>query len=255
MRELLGSSPKSDYGMEELLASPPKSDYGMEELLASPLKSDYGMWELLTPSPPLDFGMRELLTLSPKSDFGMGELLTSFPGPTSGVGMREMPSPSLSSELTHEFGTQETHSPSPVPIHHSNLRIQEPLSPELQDDAGTQTPPPPEPQGSSSTSMPGREFHMARSYMHLPLIIAGYEWGKKAPPPITIEKKGQPSTVGEAECREQSVCQAIHMLVSWLIHTCSRMIPRAMGRSYASEQVRFERYMALFRKYIIWRKV
>ncbi len=96
---------------------------------------------------------------------------------------------------------------------------------------------------------------MARSYMNLPLIIAGYEWGKKAPPPITIEKKGQPSTVGEAERGEQSVCQAIHMLVSWLIHACSRMIPRAMGRSYASEQARFERYMALFRKYIIWRKV
>ena len=169
--------------------------------------------------------MQELLTPSPKLDHGMGELLTPPPKPMSGLVMWETPPPSPSSEPRQESGMRGTHSPSPVPSHHSDLRIQEPPSPEFQDDTRMQMAPSPEPQGSSSTSGTGREFHITSSYLNLPLIPAGWKWGKKAPPPII----GQPNTVGEVERRDTSVCQAVHMLESRLIHACSRIIPRPMG--------------------------
>jgi hypothetical protein len=192
-------------------------------------RHDFGLRELLTPSPPpfqSDFGLRELLTPSPpplQSDFGLRELLTPSPPPLqSDSDMRE-PSPTLSSlpGPRDEIGVQGTHTPSPVSGHNSDLRAEELPFSESQDNIGTQAVPLPEPQGSGGSSQRPRESHIASPHMHLTMILAGWNWGDRAPIPL-------PSTIGEGKRRDESVCQAIQTLVRLLTNTFSRMIPIPM---------------------------
>ena len=178
MRTLLPQSPKP---------SKPKHDFGMQALLPPSARP---------PKPKHNFGMQALLPPSarppkPKHNFGMRKLIFQPP------------------ELRCEFGTQGTPPPSPVPRNKSDFRMQEPISPEPQEDLGMQVPSLLEPQVVSSSFKAHGELHTTHitgPCMHLTLVHAGWKWGEQLPLPKESKQEGQPST-------SESVCQAIHMLV------------------------------------------
>ena len=116
----------------------------------------------------------------------------------------------------HEFGTQESRSPSPVPENNSDSGMQRPDSQEPQEDLGMQVPPSPGPQVVSSSFEARGKFHIAhiaRPYMHLTLIHPGWQWGERLPSPKDSEQEGQPSEIAEVGNMGEPVCQAVHMLV------------------------------------------
>ena len=163
--------------------------------------------------------------------------------------------PSSSSESAHESDMQGTHSPSPVPSRNSDFGIPEPISSGPQEDIGTQVPPSSEPQIVGSLSEPRREFQAASSSARLTLILVGWIWGEPAPPPIESEQNVHSGSTEEVECTISSVRHAAHALERLLRNADCRIIPIATGRSCVSGQKRFEGSMALFRKFIGWRKV
>ena len=163
--------------------------------------------------------------------------------------------PSSSSESAHDFNMQGTHSSSPVLSQNSDFKIPETISSGPQEDIGMQAPPSPESQIIDSSSEPHREFQTVISSARLTLVLAGWIWGEPAPPPIESKRNDQSGSAEEVECAGSSVRHAAHALEQLLRNAYSRIIPIVTGRSCVSGQKRFERSMALFRKFIGWRNV
>ena len=115
-----------------------------------------------------------------------------------------------------------------------------------------QAPPSPESQIVGSSSEPRREFQTVISSARLTLVLAGWIWGEPAPPPIESKRNDQSGSAEEVEFAGSSVRHAAHALEQLLRNAYSRIIPIVTGRSCVSGQKRFERSMALFRKFIGW---
>jgi hypothetical protein len=188
-----------DFGLRATVSpSPePKHDFGLRATVSSSPepKHDFGLRASVSPSPEPkhDFGLRAALSASPqrRSDFGLGA--TPSPSPVRS-GIHFTPSPS-------SFSPFQDASPLPNAEDFGALPVLEKGPFQFSTHQSTEAS---EPFGSSSKER--SEFLIVGSYMHLTLVHAAWKWGERAPSPINMKVKGQPSKNGEVERMDESVC-------------------------------------------------
>jgi hypothetical protein len=173
---------KSDFGFRRSLSPETQCDFGTQPPLKKnfsfrtkpppsqvpKIKKDFGFCRALSPSPPWkhksDFGFREPLSLEPRLPETQGDFGTQEP-------------------LKKDFGFRRMLSHSPPPEDKSGVGVGEPLFlPDSEDDFQAQPPFSPEqlakasePFRHSPRTPPGREFHIASSYVRPTQLL----WSKQ----------------------------------------------------------------------------